>query len=99
AAKVHKRTTTVARINRGISLKEVLQLEIFVAQIEVVPPFRADDAARHALAQPERAADGEHKVADLEFVAIAKLGRLQAAGIDSQHRNVGFAITPKLLRM
>ena len=90
AAEVHERAAAVAGVDGGVGLNEVLQFELFVAQVEVVPAFGADDAARHALAEAERAADGEHEVADLQLVAIAELGRLEAAGIDGRGRRRRF---------
>src|SRR5689334_7358265 len=64
-----------------------------------MPAFRAHDAARHTLAQAERATDSQHEVADLQLIAIAELGRFETAGIDRERGDVGFTIAPHLLRV
>ena len=99
AAEIHERAAAVAGVDGGVGLNEVLQFEVFVAEVEVVATFGADDAAGHALAEAERAADGEHEVADLELVAIAELGRFEAAGVDGESGDVGFAVAPNLFGM
>ena len=74
AAEIHERAAAVAGVDGRVGLNEVLPAELAVAQIEVVPAFGADDAAGDALAEAERAADGQHEVADLQRVAVAQPG-------------------------
>ena len=98
AAEVHERPATVAGIDGGIGLNEVLPLEVFVAEVEIVPAFGADDAASHALAQTERAADGEHEVADLQRVAVAESrgGQARYRSIDSTATSVSLSLQIRL---
>ena len=86
AAEIHERAAAVAGVDRGVGLNEVLPVELVVAQIEIVPALGADDAAGDALAQAERAADGQHEVADLERVAVAEPGGRQVARARSTAR-------------
>ena len=49
----------------------------------------ADDAGGGRLLQPERRADGQHRVADHQRVGVTQAHRRQAAGGDAQHRDIG----------
>ncbi len=96
AAQIHERSAAVARVDGGIGLNEVLELELFVAEVEIVPAFGAHDSAGDALAEAEWAADGEYEIADLERIAISQASRFQSAGVDRQRGHVGLTIAPNL---
>ncbi len=67
---------------------------------------RRDDAGRHALAQPERRADGHDQLANLELAAVA-LGKRRVAGVvdlddrhvrllvGADHRRLGLDTVPE----
>ena len=88
----------VAGVDGGVGLKEVLvgHLALRVAQVEVRPALGADDAARNALPQVERAAEGEHHVADLGVVAVADPGRAEVPGLDPKDGDVCLPVAPDL---
>src|SRR5262249_34711909 len=67
--------------------------EILVAfDAEPAAAERADYPRGHSLAEPERIADGEDKIADLKPRRITHRYRGQADRWDLQHRNVGARI-------
>ena len=59
----------------GLSLSPEKNEELVVGDADLRARQRRDDAGRDRLAHAERIADGQHEVADLERVRIAKLER------------------------
>jgi hypothetical protein len=64
-----------------------------------VTPFGADNAAGDALTEAERAAHGQHVVADFQRVAVSHSRGGQAAGVDRHDRDVGSVVAPHARRM
>ncbi len=96
ALEIQQRPAAIAGIDRRIGLHEILEPHAF-AQLQITPPFGADDAERDRVAQTKRAADGQHKVADVGFIAVADPRRSQARFVDLQHGNIGRRIRQHLL--
>ena len=67
---IDQRPARVPRVDRRVGLDERLVL----GDPHVVPLGRRDDAGGHGMVEAERAADGQHPVADVELVRIAPLG-------------------------
>ena len=92
AARVEQRTARVARVERGVGLDHVVDPE----------PARRGEAAlerrHHAggerLLEPERVADRDRRVADLQARGAAELERVEVepVGLDPQQRQVGVRI-------
>ncbi len=71
AAHVDERPARIARVDRGIRLDEGLE----VADTHLGPGERRHDALSHRLPHPERIADGNDKIPDLEPFGIAEAER------------------------
>ena len=69
---IDQRSAAIARIDGGVGLQEILISEDIFAQLQIPPPFAADNAVRERLVQPEGTAHGQHKVADFHLVAVAQ---------------------------
>jgi len=83
ALAVEQRPARVARVDRDIGLDEGR-----VGVIRQVAVERTHDALRRRVIEPERRADGEDPLADLEFIGIAQVGRRQALGVDLEQTDV-----------
>src|SRR5262249_13208175 len=81
---VHKRTTRVAGIDRGVRLDEVLNRLLRLASKLKRTALRADDALRHGEGQvlAERIANREHPLADARRLAVAERRSGQVVRID-----------------
>ena len=88
AVEVDQRPARIAGVDRGVGLDEIL----VALDAEPAAAERADDPRGHGLAQPERVADRQHEIADLQPVGIAERHRGQIVGRDLQHRDVGLRI-------
>jgi hypothetical protein len=90
ATRVDQRATGVADVDGRIGLDEA-----FVRRdAELRTARRADDAVRHRLREPERIADRQHRIADLQRVGTAELHHRQILECDLQHREIGVRIAP-----
>ena len=65
---------------------------------QAAPAERADDAGCDRLPDPERVADRDHVVADLQGVGIADANRGQALGLDLEHGDIGAGVGAHELR-
>ena len=86
--RVDQRAAGIARIDRGVGLDEVF----VVGEADVGAARRADDAGGDRLAELERAADGQHPLADLQLGRVAPRHRDEARDVNLQQRNVGGGI-------
>src|SRR6185503_21103516 len=84
SARIDERAARVAEIDRGVGLDEVLE----GADAELAAPGRADDALGHRLPEAERVADGEHRLADAQFVGATDRHDRQRAEADLEDREV-----------
>ena len=98
ALQIQQRPAAIARIDGRIGLHEILKPHA-LAQFQIAPPFGADDAKRDRMAQTERAAHGQHEVADIQFIAIADLGRHEPRRVDFHHGDIGRRIRPDMHRI
>ena len=89
AIEVDQRTAGVAAVDRRVGLDEVL---VAALGESTAPAQRAHDARGHRLAQIERIADGDHEIADREFVGVAERQRFEVVGVDLQQRDVGLRV-------
>ena len=78
AAQVQQRPAAVAGVDGGVGLQEVLVVHAVVAQLQVAAALGADDAVGDRVAQAERAADGEHEIADVELAWHRRAARAPA---------------------
>ena len=87
---IDQRAAGVARIDGGIGLNE----ELIVGDADLGAGERGDDAVGHGLADPERIANGEHDVADLQLIGIAELqrGELFAHALEPHYREIGAGV-------
>ena len=90
AGEIDQRAAGIAGIDGGVGLDE----ELIVGDADLGARERRDDAMGYGLADPERVADREHEVADLQLVGIAEVERREALApiLDAQHREVGAAV-------
>ena len=83
---VQKRPSTVARVNRGVSLNKVM-IYCFVCSYASV--YGADDTGRYRVGESEWIADGEYRFADHQIIGITHLYIGQRfLGRDTKHRKV-----------
>src|SRR5882724_3395220 len=94
---VEQRSSRVARIDRSVGLEEIRVRGFGVHR----PLLGADDPGSHGRFQPERLADGDDLIADLERIAVAQHGsleRLDALAFDADERDVRVGIVADDLR-
>ena len=70
----------------------------FVPRSQPPPALRGNDPQRDGAVQPERRAEGQHEVADLQGVAVAEVDRGQVAVADFQDGDVGRLVAPDAQR-
>ena len=89
AAQVQQRAAGVAVVDRGVGLDRVVDREV-VRRLHAAVQ-RADDAERHGVLEPERAADRDDRVTDRERRRVAEREGMQHVGrsIDLDHGEVG----------
>ena len=87
-AGVDQRAAGVARIDGCVGLDEVLE----AVDPEMVAPEGAHDAVRDGVAESERVAEREHRVADLDVVERAERDCRQVLALRLEHREVGFGV-------
>ena len=88
--KVKKRAPGVPWINGGIGLDKII-----IRTSTDAPSLGTDNPGCHRVAQAERVPDGEDPVANLELVGVPESrDRQRLVGLDLQHREVGFWISP-----
>src|ERR1700675_4165638 len=86
---IHQRPSGIARVNRSVGLNKRLELPVG----NDVAPLGRHDARRHSFLQPERTADGEHPVANVHAVGVAKFcGRQRTIHFNLNHRQVGLLV-------
>ena len=68
AARIDQRAAGIAGIDGGIGLNEILE----GGDAELTAAGGADDAMGHGLRQPERIADRQHRIADLQLIGAAR---------------------------
>ena len=90
AAQVDQRAAGVARIDGGVGLDEILEAVL----VEIAAAQAADDAGGHRIAQPERIADGDHKVADFELRGVAQGDLRELDRAHFEHGDVRGLIDP-----
>ena len=69
AGHIDQRTAGIAGINRRVGLDE----ELIIADADLGARHRRDDAMGDGLADPERIADRQHQIADLQLVGIGEI--------------------------
>ena len=79
-------------IDGRIGLHEILELDLLIPQFEIAAPLGADDSERNGMAQSERTADGQHKIADLDDIAIADARWNEMRRIDCHDGDVGSGV-------
>src|SRR5262249_44191537 len=80
-----------AGIDRGVGLDEVV-----VRALADRSALGADDPRGDGVVEPERVADGDHPVTDLERVGVAELrDRERVLAVDLQHGEIGLRIAPE----
>src|ERR1700730_3899746 len=90
---IDQRASRIARIDRGVGLDEIL-----IAFDAGAAPERADDPRGHGLAEAERIADREDKIADLQAIGVADRNSGQTTAGDLQQGNVGIGIAADQFR-
>ena len=92
AARVEQRAARVARVERGVGLDHVVDPE--PARRGQAALERRHHAGGERLLEPERVADRDRRVADLEARGAAELERVEVepVGLDPQQREVGVGI-------
>ena len=98
AFRVDQRAAAVARIDRRVGLDERLEAELARQRLQATA-FGAHDAGRNRAAQVERAADGEHPLAQTQVVRVAHRDRRQVRRVDLNERHVGRRVGPDHLRV
>ena len=88
AGQIDQRPPRVAGIDRRVGLNE----RLVFASPQVVSLGRRDDAGGHRMVEAERAADGQHPVADIELVGISPFGLDLQVGLDLEDRQVGLGV-------
>ena len=76
----------------GIDRRVGLDERLVFRDPHVVPLGRRDDAGGDGMVEAERAADGQHPVADVELVRISPLGLDLQVRLDLEHGQVGLGV-------
>ena len=88
AAVIDERAAGIAWIDWGVGLEEVL----VGFDAETAAACGADDTLGDGLTHPERIANSQGDVANLDFGGIADSNRLEIFAINFQDRDIGFWI-------
>jgi len=90
ALHVHQRAAGIARVDGRIGLDEVL---VFF-DAEVAPARGADNAGGDGLAHAEGIADGQHKVAHLDFIAVGHWHKRQVLRLHFDDGDIRLRVPP-----
>jgi len=86
ALEVDQGPAGVARVDRGAGLDHVGQRDPVL--LVHGAPEGADDPLGDAGLQPQRVADGQGHIPDLQLGGVGEAGRVQPTGVDVQHGQV-----------
>src|ERR1700674_5445964 len=86
---IHQRPPGIARVNRSVGLNKRLELAVR----NDITPLGRHDTRGHLFLQSEGTTDGEHQVANVHAIGVAKFcGRQRTIHFNLNHRQVGFLV-------